>query len=53
MMINFSNLLVGLAIGDAYGAGVEFQDRNWIADNVDFTKFVSARHLIKCRLRAV
>ncbi|WP_339847590.1 ADP-ribosylglycohydrolase family protein [uncultured Dokdonia sp.] len=48
-MINFSNLLVGLAIGDAYGAGVEFQDRNWIADNVDFTKFVSSRHLIKCR----
>lgn len=42
----FTNLLLGLAIGDAYGAGVEFQDRDWIRANVDFTKFVNARSRI-------
>jgi ADP-ribosylglycohydrolase len=40
------NLLLALAIGDAYGAGVEFQDRAWICANVAFTTFVNARHLI-------
>ncbi|MFT6334835.1 MAG: ADP-ribosylglycohydrolase [Halioglobus sp.] len=34
--LTIKDLLFGLAIGDAYGAGVEFQDRNWIAENVDF-----------------
>ncbi len=42
-----SDFLLGLAIGDAYGAGVEFQDRRWIRENVDFTHFVNARHAIK------
>ena len=46
-MINFKNLLLGIAIGDAFGAGIEFQDRNWISENVDFTKFVNARCSIK------
>ena len=45
MMIK--NLLLGTAIGDAFGAGVEFQDRDWIRANVDFTKFINARHNIK------
>jgi ADP-ribosylglycohydrolase len=41
------NMLLGFAIGDAYGAGVEFQDRNWMRENVDFSLFVNARHLIQ------
>lgn len=48
--MDIENLLLGIAIGDAYGAGIEFQDRKWIKTNVDFSKFVNARHLIKCRL---
>ena len=40
-------ILLGIAIGDAYGAGVEFQDRDWIRKNVDFSRFVNARNLIK------
>lgn len=39
-------MLLGLAIGDAYGAGVEFQDRNWIRNNIDFTRFVNHRSSI-------
>ena len=39
-------LLTGLAIGDAFGAGLEFQDRRWIHQNVDFSTFVNARHRI-------
>lgn len=45
--MNFENLVIGFAIGDAFGAGVEFQDRDWIRANVDFTKFINARHLIQ------
>ncbi|MGY3794074.1 ADP-ribosylglycohydrolase family protein [Aquimarina sp. 433] len=41
--MNLENILLGIAIGDAFAAGVEFQDRNWIRENVDFTKFVNAR----------
>lgn len=37
------NLLLGIAIGDAVGAGVEFQGRDWIRSNVDLTRFVNAR----------
>ena len=40
-------ILIGTAIGDAFGAGVEFQDRDWIRQKVDFTKFVNARDQIK------
>lgn len=39
-------LLTGLAIGDAFGAGIEFQDRHWIRQHVDFSTFVNARHRI-------
>jgi len=41
------NILIGIAIGDAFGAGVEFQDRNWIRQHVDFTKFVNVRDRIQ------
>ncbi|MFW2376664.1 MAG: ADP-ribosylglycohydrolase family protein, partial [Cellulophaga baltica] len=40
-------ILLGIAIGDAFGAGVEFQDRDWIRQHVDFSKFVNARDQIK------
>jgi len=40
-------ILIGTAIGDAFGAGVEFQDRDWIKQNVDFSSFVNARDKIK------
>lgn len=44
--MDIENLLLGTAIGDAFGAGVEFQDRDWIRDNVDFTRFINARDRI-------
>ncbi|MEM0998572.1 MAG: ADP-ribosylglycohydrolase family protein [Bacteroidota bacterium] len=40
------DLLLGFAIGDAFGAGVEFQDRRWIAANLDFRSFINARDRI-------
>lgn len=45
--MNIENLLIGIAVGDAFGAGVEFQDRDWIRANVDFSKFINARGRIK------
>ena len=45
--MNLQHFLIGTAIGDAFGAGVEFQDRNWIRKNVDFTRFINARTSIK------
>lgn len=45
-MLNIKHLLLGIAIGDAFGAGIEFQDRHWIRKNVDFTKFINARSTI-------
>lgn len=44
------NLLLGIAIGDAFGAGVEFQDRDWIREHVDFKEFVDARKSIQVPL---
>jgi len=43
MRVHFKDLFLGVAIGDAYGAGLEFQDRNWIRKNIDFSKFVNKR----------
>lgn len=43
----FSDLLLGLAIGDAYAAGLEFQDRDWIRQHVDFTHFINMREHIQ------
>lgn len=45
--MNIQNLLIGTAIGDAFGAGVEFQDRDWIREKVDFSCFVNARDSIQ------
>lgn len=46
-MNQLPTILLGLSIGDAFGAGVEFQDRDWIRENVDFTRFVNARDSIR------
>jgi len=40
-------ILIGTAIGDAFGAGVEFQDRNWIREHVDFSRFVNTKEQIE------
>jgi len=45
--MEIKEILLGIAIGDAFGAGVEFQDRDWIRTHVDFTKFINARDQIK------
>lgn len=37
------NMLLGVAAGDSFGLGVEFQNRDWIRQNVDFTRFVNKR----------
>ncbi len=44
MLQTLENLFTGLTVGDAYGAGLEFQDRNWIRTHVDFTKFINRRN---------
>ncbi len=31
---------MGQAIGDAFGAGIEFSSREWICKNVDMTRYV-------------
>lgn len=45
--MQLSDLLLGLAIGDAYAAGLEFQDRDWIRQHVDFTHFINMREHIQ------
>jgi ADP-ribosylglycohydrolase len=45
--MKLKEILLGIAIGDAFGAGVEFQDREWIRANVDFTEFINVRDRIK------
>ena len=41
--MNVKDTLIGIAIGDAFGVGIEFQDRRWIREHVDFTKFLNPR----------
>lgn len=41
--IDFTSILMGIAIGDAYGAGLEFQDKNWIREHIDFSKYINTR----------
>lgn len=41
--MNLKDVLIGIAIGDAFGVGIEFQDRRWILENVNFTRFVNQR----------
>lgn len=48
--MQFSDVLLGFAIGDAFGAGIEFQDRHWIRENIDFTKFVNVRDVLDKKL---
>jgi len=38
------DILLAIAIGDAYGAGLEFEDRDWLKANVDFSEFVNRRN---------
>ena len=35
------NTLKGVAIGDAFGVGIEFKSRPWIRENIHFDKFVN------------
>lgn len=51
-MHEFHSLLLGFAIGDAFGAGVEFQDRRWIRQHVDFSELINMRHLLDEQQRA-
>lgn len=37
------NMLLGIAVGDAFGMGIEMKDRKWIAQNIDFSKYVCDR----------
>lgn len=46
MQKTLQNIFLGIAIGDAFGAGLEFQDRNWIKKNIDFTRFINRRQFI-------
>ncbi|OJJ17266.1 ADP-ribosylglycohydrolase [marine bacterium AO1-C] len=48
--MSFSDILLGIAIGDAFGAGVEFQDRDWIKSQVDFSRLINARNSIAAHL---
>lgn len=45
--MDIQSLFLGIAIGDAFGAGVEFQDRDWIRSNVDFREIVNVRSQIQ------
>ena len=38
--MNVKNIILGIAVGDAFGGGIEFQSRDWIKDNIDFTAYV-------------
>jgi ADP-ribosylglycohydrolase len=38
-----NNTLLGIAVGDAFGVGIEFKTPEWIAQNVDFTKYLNER----------
>jgi len=42
-MIPFRNVLVAIAVGDAFGSGIENLCRTWIMNNVDFTRYVDAK----------
>jgi ADP-ribosylglycohydrolase len=35
------NCFLGLAIGDAFGAGVEFQGRDWLRERIDGSKWIN------------
>ena len=37
------NMLLGSTVGHAFGLGIEFQNKDWIKENIAFTKFVNKR----------
>ena len=37
--MKFNDILLGYAIGDSFGAGIEFQDRNWIKENMVHNRY--------------
>jgi len=41
--VDIESMLFGVAVGDAFGVGIEFKCRDWIQQNVDFTKYVNER----------
>eukprot|EP01126_Amoeba_proteus_P062366 TRINITY_DN8465_c0_g1_i41.p1 TRINITY_DN8465_c0_g1~~TRINITY_DN8465_c0_g1_i41.p1 ORF type:complete len:225 (+),score=24.57 TRINITY_DN8465_c0_g1_i41:663-1337(+) len=41
--VKVTDMLLGVAIGDAFGAGIEFASRVWIKENVDFTRYLNLR----------
>jgi len=43
LSVDFKSMFLGVAIGDAFGAGIEFQDRRWMREHIDFTQYVDAR----------
>jgi len=38
--MNLKDVFLGIAVGDAFGGGIEFQSRDWIKNNIDFTSYV-------------
>lgn len=40
-MKKLHDALMGVAIGDSFGLGLEFQSRDWIRQNVDFNSYVN------------
>ncbi|MBU0666986.1 MAG: ADP-ribosylglycohydrolase family protein [Nanoarchaeota archaeon] len=41
--MTIEDTLLGIAIGDAFGFGLEFGDRDWIRENINFKSFVNTR----------
>lgn len=41
--VDYGSMLLGVAIGDAFGAGIEFMSKEWILENVGFDKYVNMR----------
>eukprot|EP01129_Flabellula_baltica_P009334 TRINITY_DN3793_c0_g1_i3.p2 TRINITY_DN3793_c0_g1~~TRINITY_DN3793_c0_g1_i3.p2 ORF type:complete len:168 (-),score=22.40 TRINITY_DN3793_c0_g1_i3:721-1224(-) len=41
--VHFEDMLLGVGIGDAFGAGIEFMSSDWIRDNVKFDCYVNRR----------
>jgi len=42
-MTQITDLFLGLAIGDAFGVGLESQDRDWLVENTNFGEYQSLR----------
>ena len=42
-MAIIQDVFLGIALGDAFGVGLETCDRDWLQQNVDFTRYTSLR----------